>query len=145
MVNVLPARTALIGGDYPMETDTRTLFRSQTLVGRKVINERGQDLGEIEELVIDPDRGCIEYAVLSFGGLFGAGEKFFALPWEALRIDTAHNDFVMDVDREVLEKGQGFDPDTWPSQPDRHTFPSDASAHETPRERAYPASTGRTD
>jgi sporulation protein YlmC with PRC-barrel domain len=103
----------------------RTLFRSQTLVGRNVVNAQGEDLGRIEEFVIDPDRGHIEYAVLSFGELFGPGEKFFAIPWEALQIDDDRGHFVMDVEKEALEEGQGFDPEAWPPSPDRRIFQRD--------------------
>jgi sporulation protein YlmC with PRC-barrel domain len=111
-----------IGGEQPVGSGARTLIRSQTLVGRGVVNVKGEDLGRIEEFVIDPDRGHIEYAVLSFGELFGLGEKFFAVPWEALRIDDDRGHFIMDVEKETLEEGQGFDPETWPPAPDRRIF-----------------------
>jgi sporulation protein YlmC with PRC-barrel domain len=129
-----------IGGEQPVGSGARTLIRSQTLVGRGVVNVKGEDLGRIEEFVIDPDRGHIEYAVLSFGELFGPdrghieyavlsfgelfglGEKFFAVPWEALRIDDDRGHFIMDVEKETLEEGQGFDPETWPPAPDRRIF-----------------------
>jgi sporulation protein YlmC with PRC-barrel domain len=111
-----------IGGEQPVGSGARTLVRSQTLVGRGVVNMQGEDLGRIEEFVIDPDRGHIEYAVLSFGELFGPGEKFFAVPWEALQIDDDRGYFIMDVERETLEEGQGFDPETWPPSPDRRIF-----------------------
>ena len=111
-----------------MVSGARTLFRSQALVGCNVVNAQGEDLGRIEEFVIDPDRGCIEYAVLSFGEIFGSGEKFFAVPWEALRIDGDRGQFVMDVTKAALEEGQGFDPDTWPPSPDRRIFRRDEHA-----------------
>ncbi|MDO8879594.1 MAG: PRC-barrel domain-containing protein [Coriobacteriia bacterium] len=105
-----------------MASGARTLFRSQTLAGRSVVNARGEDLGRIEEFVIDPDRGRIEYAVLSFGEIFGSGEKFFAVPWEALQLDGERRHFVMNVAKETLEEAPGFDPDTWPPSPDRRMF-----------------------
>lgn len=92
------------------------------------MNARGEDLGRIEEFVIDLDRGCIEYAVLSFGEIFGSGEKFFAVPWEALRLDGEQGHFVMDVAKETLKEAPGFDPDFWPPSPDRRIFRHDEHA-----------------
>lgn len=106
-----------------MTNGDRMLFRSQMLVGRAVVTAHGEDLGRIEELVIDLHFGCIQYAVLSFGDLFGPGEKFFAVPWEALRLNSTQSVFVMNVERETLEAGQGFDPEVWPATPDRRMFP----------------------
>jgi sporulation protein YlmC with PRC-barrel domain len=122
-----------IGGEQPVGSGARTLIRSQTLVGRGVVNVKGEDLGRIEEFVIDPDRGHIEYAVLSFGELFGPGEKFFAVPWEALRIDDDRGHLIMDVEKETLEEGQGFDPETWPPAPDRRIFTRDTRADDRTR------------
>lgn len=119
------------------------LFRSQTLVGRNVVNAHGEDLGRIEEFVIDPERGRIEYAVLSFGEPFGIGEKFFAVPWEALRLDCTNNDFVMNVEMETLEAGQGFDPEAWPHLPDRSMFPPREPADESGVDGSDPSPTGK--
>ena len=125
-----------------MRGGDRMLFRSRTLAGRSVVNVRGEDLGRIEEFVIDPRRGQIAYAVLSYGELFGTtGEKLFAVPWEALQIDYARSDFVIDVEREILEAGQGFDPEAWPLSPDRSTFPSREPSNETGVDRSKPSIT----
>lgn len=107
-----------------MRRGARTLLRSQTLVGRSVVNARGEDLGRIEEFVVDPKCGRIEYAVLSSGEPFGGAEKFFAVPWEALHIDPTRSEFVVDVEKAALEEGHGFDPEVWPTLPDRKTFPT---------------------
>ena len=47
------------------------------------------------------------------------GEKLFAIPWSALRLDPERNVFILDVDREVLEEAPGFDKDDWPRTADR--------------------------
>lgn len=85
-----------------------------TLTGANVRNPAGESLGKIEDIMIDLGAGRIAYAVLSFGGLFGLGSKFFILPWSSLRFDQADNEFVLDIQREVLEKGPGFDKEYWP-------------------------------
>ena len=90
-----------------------------TLMGSRVINPAGDDLGKIEDIAIDMASGRIAYAVLSFGGFLGFGSKYFALPWEALRLSSAEEAFILHVDREVLEKAHGFDKDQWPEMADR--------------------------
>ena len=64
--------------------------------------------------MIDLDDGLIAYAVLSFGGFLGMGDKLFAIPWEALILDTENHAFILDVDKEVLKNAPGFDKDHWP-------------------------------
>ena len=54
------------------------------------------------------------YAVLSFGGFLGMGDKLFAIPFEALKFDTVNEKIILDVDKEILENAPGFDKDNWP-------------------------------
>ncbi|MDQ6663210.1 MAG: PRC-barrel domain-containing protein [Acidobacteriota bacterium] len=89
-----------------------------TLAGDRVRNSTGEDLGRIEEIMIDIDSGRVAYAVLSFGGFLGIGDKLFAVPWEALTINTEDREFVLNVDRQVLEDAPGFDKDKWPDMAD---------------------------
>jgi uncharacterized protein YjbJ (UPF0337 family)/sporulation protein YlmC with PRC-barrel domain len=88
-------------------------------MGFRVINPAGDDLGKIEDIAMDMASGRIAYAVLSFGGFLGFGSKYFALPWEALRLSSAEEAFILHVDRGVLEKAPGFDKDQWPEMADR--------------------------
>ena len=85
-----------------------------TLTGDPVINETGEHLGQLEEIMLDLDSGRVVYAVISFGGILGLGEKFFAVPWQALRVDTERKAVVVNVSRELLEQAPGFDKDHWP-------------------------------
>ena len=96
-----------------------TLLSASTLTHDSVVNARGEDLGRIEDFMLDLENGSISYAVLSFGGLLGIGDKYFAVPLEALRLDTANERFIMDVTKERLENAPGFDKDNWPAQPNR--------------------------
>ena len=93
---------------------TRATLSAKTLIGDAVKNSQGEDLGQIEELMIDIDQGRVAYAVLSHGGTLGIGSKLFAIPWEALTVDTENKRFVLDIPREKLEKAPGFDKDNWP-------------------------------
>src|SRR5690606_6417558 len=105
----------------------RTLMRdayshvmsTHTLSGDSVVNPEGENLGEIKDFMVDLDSGRIAYAVLSFGGVLGMGDKLFAVPWEALRRSTEEHRFYLDVPKERLKEAPGFDKDNWPRSADR--------------------------
>jgi sporulation protein YlmC with PRC-barrel domain len=90
------------------------VLSASTITGDAVVNADGDKLGQVEELMIDLENGRIAYAVLSFGGFLGIGDKLFAIPFEALQLDTENHRFVLDVPREKLEQAPGFDKDRWP-------------------------------
>ena len=94
------------------------VLSASTLKGDKVVNHQGEDLGKIEELMIDLDRGRIAYAVLSFGGFLGMGDKLFAIPWQAFGVDTDGKRLVLKADKEHLKKAPGFDKSNWPNMAD---------------------------
>jgi sporulation protein YlmC with PRC-barrel domain len=66
-----------------MNQHPRVLSASE-IIGNKVVNREGEQLGNIKDLMIDLDDAQIACAVLSFGGLLGLGDKLFAIPLEAL-------------------------------------------------------------
>jgi len=90
------------------------VLQASTIIGNKVLNRAGEQLGNLKDLVIDVEEGHVAYAVLSFGGLLGMGDKLFAIPWEALMLNPKDNTFILDVDKEVLKEAPGFDKDRWP-------------------------------
>ena len=94
------------------------LMGANTLVGNDVFNKDHEDLGEVKEIMLDMRSGRVAYAVLSYGGFMGLGEKLFAVPWEALKLDTVNKRFVLDVNRERLESAPGFSKDQWPNMAD---------------------------
>ena len=71
-------------GAKQMAQGTEQIVRARDLSGLRVYNASDESLGKIEDLVIDPRAGKIRYAVLSFGGLLGMGDKYFAIPWDKL-------------------------------------------------------------
>ena len=95
-------------------TDYPRVLSATKLMGNKVVNTAGEQLGTMKELMIDLDDGLVAYAVLSFGGFLGLGDKLFAIPWEALTFNSDNQTFILDVDKEVLEDAPGFDKDNWP-------------------------------
>jgi sporulation protein YlmC with PRC-barrel domain len=107
-----------VGDGQRVGTETPRTLSAGTMIGDKVVNAYGEDLGKIEELMIDLETTRVAYAVLSFGGLLGIGDKLFAIPLEALRLDAENHRFVLDIDRERLEQAPGFDKDEWPEADD---------------------------
>lgn len=99
--------------------DYRRVLSAATLTGDRVRNPAGEDLGKIEEIMLDIPSGRVAYAVLSFGGILGLGSKLFAVPWEALIINERDHEFVLSVEKSVLENAPGFDQDNWPNMADR--------------------------
>ena len=85
-----------------------------TIIGSKIVNREGEPLGTLKELVIDLEEGHIAYAVLSFGGFMGKGDKLFAIPWEAFLLNAKDHTFVLDVDKDILKEAPGFNKDRWP-------------------------------
>ena len=96
----------------------RKVLSTSMLTGNKVVNAEDEDLGTIEDLMIDIESGRIAYAVLSFGGFLGVGDKLFAIPWSALSLDAGAKRFVLNVSRELLEQAPGFDKKNWPDMSD---------------------------
>jgi len=88
--------------------------------GTNVVNLKGEDIGHVEDMMIDLSTGHIMYAVLSFGGLLGIGNKLFAVPFESFTIDQEDEKFILDVDKDRLKDAPGFDKDNWPKHSDRN-------------------------
>ena len=93
--------------------------KASDVIGADVKNAKGENLGKVEELVIEPGSGTIDYAVISFGGFLGMGEKLFAVPFSLLKAPEVREGdkmahFTFDVDKAKLEKAPGFEKKNWP-------------------------------
>ena len=108
--------------DKIIQTDPENRFRrvltASTLTGDSVQNSAGEDLGTVDEIMIDIPSGKVAYAVVSFGGFLGMGNKLFAIPWSALKVNEDSKHFILNVDRKTLEAAPGFDKDNWPDMAD---------------------------
>lgn len=94
------------------------LARTSGVVGMSVKDASDKEAGKIEDLLAD-SRGLIVYAVVSFGGLMGIGDKLYAVPWNAIVIDRESKTAYLDVTKETLERAPGFAKDKWPASTDR--------------------------
>ncbi len=94
------------------------VHKASTFIGSRVENTKGESLGTISDLVLDPEAGRIKYAALSYGGVLGLGGKLFAVSWDALTLQPDGKTFLLNVDQEILETTPGFDKTSWPQRPD---------------------------
>ncbi|MBE7549574.1 MAG: PRC-barrel domain-containing protein [Anaerolineales bacterium] len=101
-----PGMAELSGAENPIS--------ASELMDYTVQNSQGEELGEIEDLMVDVNNEQIRYAVLSFGGFLDIGEKLFAIPVTAFTVDSTNEMVTFDVDQETLENAPGFDTDNWP-------------------------------
>ena len=99
--------------------DKSGVLKASELIGMKVEGTDGKNLGKIRDLVIDPEGGEIEYAVLDFGGFLGIGDKYFAVPWDALTKTENGKKIDLDTTKRDLKKAPGFDKNHWPDLSDQ--------------------------
>lgn len=93
---------------------SNNLLSGTSIIGTDVKNHANEDLGNIKDLMIDTATGNVDYAVLSFGGFLGMGDKYFAVPWASFTIDRKEEKFILDIAKERLEEAPGFDKENWP-------------------------------
>lgn len=90
---------------------TGNLINAEKVHGTDVYNMAGEKLGTIEDLVLDKINGCVQYAVLSFGGFLGLGDKHYPLPWSALKYDTRRGGYIVNLSKEQLENAPSIEAD----------------------------------
>ena len=97
-------------GDTTIARDeTRDLISSEKVDGTVVYNRQGEKLGTVTSFMVGKRNGRVEYAVMGFGGLFGMGERDYPLPWNVLTYDTDKGGYVVDLDKDKLEKAPSFE------------------------------------
>lgn len=107
----------------PLERLTAT-----SIIGDKVENIQGEDLGTIDNLMINVHTGRVEYAVLEFGSVLGIGGKLFAIPFKEMRVAQGRHVFIVDRDKDYLRMSPGFDKDHWPDTND-HCYYGDVDSY----------------
>lgn len=93
----------------------RLYLSAHTLLGDTIKNPQGDTLGDLKEIMLNIETGEVAYAVLSFGGWLGMGDKLFAVPWRALRVDDENKCLILNASKERLKSAPGFDKDHWPN------------------------------
>jgi sporulation protein YlmC with PRC-barrel domain len=99
----------------PADTEGQLIAASK-VNGTNVYNLAGEHLGSIYDVMLNKQSGQSEYAILSFGGFLGIGEKYHPLPWHILKYDPLQEGYVVDLDRDRLEGApvyEGRDEAAW--------------------------------
>jgi len=96
------------------------LERARNLIGAKIVGDKGERLGTVADIVLTPNRDAISYVVLSHGGTWGMGDKYFAVPWSQFSFrpgETAGRGILVlkNVTSADLDKAPGFDKNHWPT------------------------------
>lgn len=81
--------------------ETDRLIASNKVEGTRVYNRRGERLGTIYNFMVEKRTGRVEYAVMSFGGFLGIGERYYPLPWQVLRYDEREGGYVIDLEGDI--------------------------------------------
>ena len=122
---------------------TNFVRANKDIIGTKVVNPQNEDLGKIEDLIVDSS-GRVSFAVLSFGGFLGMGDKDFAIPFNAFGFDPVNNRAVLNIDKAVLKNAPGFEKSAWPDLNDP-SFGQDISKYYGYERVAYNDVTGARD
>ena len=81
-----------------------------------VVNKKGQDMGQVQNFVVDMVAGRIAFVIVSFEGFLGISDKWFALPWEILTWSVENKKFILDMSKETFKEAPGLDKTKWPSE-----------------------------
>jgi len=90
------------------------VLTASSIIGDNVVDKHGEKMGKIKDIMLNTKEGRIQYLIIEFGGFMGFGEKLFAIPFAAVKLDAKNVDFVLDIEKEFLEKAPGFDQNHWP-------------------------------
>jgi len=99
--------------------ETGGLIAADKVEGTEVYNRAGEHIGEIDNIMIDKLSGKVAYAVMSFGGFLGIGERYHPVPWSMLKYDTGQGGYVVDLDKKVLTDAPNYEPNRVPDYADR--------------------------
>jgi len=90
------------------QTSHHDLITASRVNGTPVFNPGGDKIGHVDDLSIDKLSGQVRYALLSFGGFLGIGEKFLPLPWPVLEYDPHRGGYIVPIAKDDLERAPAF-------------------------------------
>ncbi len=102
-----------------MTSQSRRFVPSARLARYDVVNKKGDDLGQVQTFVIDMREGLVAFALVAFGGFLGISDKWFAVPWAALKWHQKTAKFTLNMSDEVLKEAPGMDKDKWLEEIDK--------------------------
>ena len=89
-------------------SETYSLISADKVEGTSVYGRDGEKMGSIYRVMIDKRSGHVPYAVMSFGGFLGIGNRYHPIPWSMLTYDEAQGGYVVDLTRDRLEKAPSY-------------------------------------
>lgn len=114
MADTIYGREKTVGEDAIAIDETMRLIASDKVQGTHVYSPDGEHLGDVYNFMVDKLSGKVAYAVMSFGGFLGIGERYFPLPWETLKYDESLGGYVVNVNRAKLEQAPSYTLDQAP-------------------------------
>jgi sporulation protein YlmC with PRC-barrel domain len=97
-----------------LAASTSRLMGSDRVEGTPVFDRDGSKIGKVHALMIDKQSGLVAFVVISTGGFLGLGQAYHPLPWAAFRYDPAQDGYAIQIDKQMIEGGPSFRPDTAP-------------------------------
>ncbi|MBC7537049.1 MAG: PRC-barrel domain-containing protein [Ferruginibacter sp.] len=114
MENTFKANFTGESEELPNVNQPLRFLTASSVIGDTVLNNDGEDMGSIKDVMLDIRSGKIEYYIIEFGGFLGIGEKYFAIPFSLLSVDPDNKVFRFNEKKETLEKAPGFNKEHWP-------------------------------
>ncbi|QYD67276.1 PRC-barrel domain-containing protein [Paraburkholderia edwinii] len=109
----------VVGEGSATNADPRPdVMAAAKLDGNKVLTADGETAGKVKDIMLDIGAGRVAYIVMSSGGFLGIGDRLFAIPWNALTLDTDRACFVLSVDASRVKDAPDFDQEHWPAMAD---------------------------
>lgn len=102
-------------GEAAVPAEGNRLIVVDRLAGYNLLNQDGEDLGEISQMIVDLQQGLIAYAVADFGGFLGIGETNVAIPFDQLQFDVEQEAVILNVDQATLEQAPTLDLGSFPA------------------------------
>lgn len=88
--------------------ETGKLIAADKVIGTAVYNASGERLGTIHDVMLNKHSGRVAFAVMSFGGFLGIGERFHPLPWDLLTYDEGKGGYNVDLTPEKLQSAPHY-------------------------------------
>lgn len=96
-----------------MENYSHRAIKGSYIIGKHVFNSENEDLGKIEDIVLDKLNGEVLYVVLSFDTFMGLGDELYAVPWNAINYDVIEQGFQLVLNKNNIAVATCFKTDDW--------------------------------
>jgi sporulation protein YlmC with PRC-barrel domain len=116
---------------YPTGEGRTAVDRASKVIGMRVHNDQNENLGKVENLIVDLPAGRIVEVILSTGGFLGMGDTLSEVPAQSFRNAPEHDRLVLNTTREALANAPHFKSNDWPNPNDSAHFGSVYAAYNT--------------